>query len=229
MSHQHASGNLLHIQVRLVSLLVFAVFLPLFPSGGLLVASLVIGILLLRAGRDGVAIVRAIRRIRWLLVSLAVLYLFFTPGPPLLPALGPFSPSMVGLELFVERGVVLVLMLCAALLVVRPVPARQLAAGMQRILQPLCRLRLLPARFPIRLGMVFSALDAVEPRVRAQRSATASFAEGATSLWLDIESDALMVDDETSAEPELPPVPGWQWLVPATIFLSALALAMIGG
>lgn len=228
MSRDDDFGGFLHIQVRLVSLLVFAILLPFLPPAGLLVASLVIVVLLLRAGCEGIAIVRGIRRIRWLLLSLAVLYLFFTPGPPLIEALGAFSPSRIGIERFVERGAVLILMLCAALLVVRPTPVAMLGLGMQRLLGPLCRLRILPARFPLRLGMVFSALDTIEPRVRAQRMAEGSFAERATALWCDIEQSAIAENDSTIAEPELPPVPAWQWLVPLFIFLSAFGLAVIG-
>lgn len=218
-------------QVRLASLLAFAAVLPWQPPGGLLLAASGVAILLLLHLDIAAAVLGGVRRIRWLLLSLAILYLVFTPGEPLLPALGALSPSRQGLELLLERGAVLLLMLLAALLVLRLTPRAELAAALERGLAPLGRIGLLPERLPSRFGMLFEALGDVEGFLRSARQADGSLARRAARAWMDIESYALDATDTAAVADDplqLPAAPRWQWNVPLSILAVGSGFIMGG-
>ncbi|MDX1442388.1 MAG: hypothetical protein R3270_01285 [Gammaproteobacteria bacterium] len=215
----------LHVQVRLLGLLVFAVLLPWQSTTGLLVAAGLIALLLLDTGKSALPALASLRRIRWLLLSLAVLYLGFTPGEALLPSLGDWSPTTLGVKMLLERAAVLVMMLLLALLVLRASGREELAAGMQRLLGPLCRTGLLPKRLPQRFGLLFHEVDQIEARVKETRRDRAPFMQRAAALWTSLEEIPPALEN-TSGDGayELPRVPAWQWGVPLVI----LACGIVG-
>jgi hypothetical protein len=231
--------SLLTIQpiVRLASLLAFAMVLPWQTAAGLCLAAFVLSLLLTLRATESFVILRGIRRIRFLLLSLAILYFGFTPGEPLFAAMGGYSPSREGVLLFVERGSVLVLMLVAALLVLRRTPVAELVAAMQALLSPLTRAGLLPAQFPHRLALMFAEVDRVENDVRLARNSNAAnqsgIAESAANLWLAIEERALSGDVGESSDSisviQAGPVPAWQWLLPVLIGCLGIILIVNGG
>lgn len=223
--------------VRLISLLVFAMVLPWQPPGGICLAGLALSLLLILRVTDAVAILRGIRRIRFLLLSLAILYFGFTPGEPVFAAMGNYSPSREGVLLFIERGSVLVLMLVAALLVLRRTPVAELVAAMQTLLSPLTRAGIVPIQLPHRIALMFAEIDRVENDVRSARHANVSnqsgIAEAAASLWMTIETRALSDDGvERTGNNSIAhagPVPAWQWLLPVLIGGLGIMLIAQGG
>lgn len=210
----------LHIQVRLVCLLVFGALLPWQGTSGLVAGGVALVALLAASGREGMKLLGALRRIRWLLFSLAVLYLGFTPGEPLLPAIGDWSPSRLGLVMLLERSLVLVLMLLAALLVMRSSTRAELLAGMRRILSPLSHLHLVPERFPERFALLFHEIDAIEGQVRKARQDRSPFMVRASHLWQSLERGEVATME---AAPEPPGVPMWQWIIPILILAGGIA------
>lgn len=94
-----------------------------------------------------------LRRTRWVLLSLLLIYSYSTPGVALLPSLGFFSPSLEGM---MEGGIQLARLLCAlaglAILLTR-LPQAPLMSGLYVLLYPLHYLGFARERFAVRLAL----------------------------------------------------------------------------
>lgn len=210
----------MHPIIRLLSLLVFAALAPWLPGFALLAAGL-----LLLAGSTvvpglGPAVWRAVRRIRWLLLSLAVLDLWFSPGAPLLPMLGSASPTATGLALAGRHAGVLLIMVCAVAALLSGLQPGEVTAALRALFMgPLRNPRTL--RFADRAGLLLMKLPKLEQRVRSSvRQQETGIVGRAAALFRAVEADAGTV---VEAEPlSLPPVPRAQWLLPPSLLVTGL-------
>lgn len=180
------------VHTALLLLLVTALALPWQELPVIVVVgSLVIGGVLMNT-QLRVAAKVAIRRMRWLLLSLLVLALFFTPGQPVFEGFARISPSWEGVELMLERGMLLLtLALLATAFIFHYKPA-EIVGAIQLLV------RFLPHRYANRLAMriylVLEEFPAVEERVRAARTTRTSesgeqgFMSAAVAIITDIES-----------------------------------------
>jgi len=101
-----------------------------------------------------------VRRLRWLLLSILVIYGWFSPGPTIELPLPEFLwPTRAGLEDGAARLASLVLILLAAGLLLTKTPREQMIAAIYWLLRPLSALHLSPQRFAVRLSLT---LDYVE-------------------------------------------------------------------
>lgn len=204
---------------RLLMLLVIA---PMLSSLALmdlsvLAAALMGGYLL----TDATALQRlrfGVLRLRWLLLSIGVLYLGFTPGEPL----SVWTPglSWEGLWEGSRRILVLITLLAAVywLLVTTPVP--QLVAAMDQLMRPLQWLGVPTQRVTARIALTLAAVDGVEARYRKLK------ASGLKGLALA----AAWIDDIEQTPPEvthvavtLPWPRAWEWLLLALMLAAAFA------
>lgn len=217
---------LLHPSIRILLLLAFAGFLPWLPGPGLLAAGGLLGAawLVLRVP-PGPAL-RGLRRMRWFFLSIAVLYLWFTPGEPLVADIG-WLPSLEGAWLALRRCTVLALMILAVFLLLGSTPRDQLTAGLLRLSAPLRLLGLAPERFARRL---VAALDAVpgmqalvsDMRIRRREAGLLAAAAGAiAAVERAAESEASL-----PPVPRLAPPPAWQWLLPLLVAGGGAALLL---
>lgn len=124
-----------HPATRLLMWLAFAVFLPWLSFSALLCASLVLAVLLVRGNRS--PFVRQIRRTRWLLLSIFLVYALATPGTELSPALGAFSPTSEGLHAGALQAWRLAILLGALALLLTATPGKEMLAGLYYLLAPL--------------------------------------------------------------------------------------------
>ena len=83
---------------------------------------------------------KLLRRTRWLLVSLILVYAFATPGELLVPAFGDFSPSREGLSSGGLQALRLVALLSGLAVMQAAVPRDRILAGLYFLLHPLARL-----------------------------------------------------------------------------------------
>jgi energy-coupling factor transporter transmembrane protein EcfT len=94
-----------------------------------------------------------LRRTRWILVSILVIYSYSTQGEVLIPQFGEFSPVING----VEEGFVRLLRLLAVLaglsILLSLLLEAQLLAGLYKLLQPFSRLGLPTERVVVRLAL----------------------------------------------------------------------------
>ncbi len=186
----------LHPAFRILLLLVLAAMLFRYSLAGL---GLVLAVLWLAAAtwsREALwGVFRALRRIRWLLVSIVVIYLWVAPEPA---AAGRpwYIPSATDLGTALRRAAILVALVSAVELLRRRTPVRDIAAGLVMLLAPLARLGLDTNVFARRLALTLEAVPLTAERVAAAAAAhrirrgLAGWGEAAAGLVRDIETGA---------------------------------------
>lgn len=204
----------MHPVIYLVCLLIFAASVPWLPLPLAALAGLILAVLVLMYPMAREAAWRGLRRVRWLLLSLAVLYLGFTPGEALLPQLGAFSPSVVGFELASQRGLVIVVMLLAATLYLQLAGRERVIAGLYGLLKPLGGEY--AGRMAARFLLVLESLPLIEAEVQAARSQRSTEKSGLMDAAVKLVAAAETAAGLTDGSFELPaqqPVPLWQWML----------------
>lgn len=100
---------------------------------------------------------QALRRSRWLLLGIVLVYAFQVPGPALLDA-WPWGPSRPGLDAGLLQAWRLAAMLLLIDLLILRLPAEALLAGLVAVLWPLRVFGLPVERVAVRLGLTLHAL-----------------------------------------------------------------------
>ncbi|HEX6928289.1 MAG TPA: hypothetical protein VF267_03495 [Gammaproteobacteria bacterium] len=221
----------MHPVIRILCLLVIALLAPWLPPLALaLVATLLVAWGLARP-HTGRAMLRALRRVRWLILSLLILYLWFTPGDPLLPALAALSPTGTGAGMAMHRIGVLAIMVWAATGFLHGLPPGEIAAALRALLTWPVKTAI-AMRLADRAGLLFEELPRIEQCVRNElRSGDGNIAMRAARLFRSVEEGAAVVSHGPAAVPVLASVPHRQWLLPVVICLfggSAFIFAVRG-
>jgi hypothetical protein len=188
--------NGFHPAFRILLLLVMAgmLFRYSLPAMALVLAVLLAGAAM--AGGDTLrGILRSVRRIRWLLLSIVVIYLWVAPesstdGRPW------FVPAWPDLEIALRRSGVLVVLVAAVELLRRRTAVAQMAAGLVMLLSPLARVGVDSGVFARRLALTLEAVPLTAERVahaagehRISRG-LAGWGDAAAGLIRDIETGA---------------------------------------
>jgi energy-coupling factor transport system permease protein len=97
--------------------------------------------------------IQLIRRTRWVMFSLLIIYSYTTPGQPLLEALGNFSPSREGLMDGVLQLTRLLSALAALAILLNRLDRPQLIAGLYSLFAPMQWLGLSRERLAVRLAL----------------------------------------------------------------------------
>ncbi len=215
--------------VRILSLLVVitgvaSARIPLILTGGALIGALGLWFIISPCEFKWRDFAGMMRRIRWLLVAIFVLYLGFTPGEALIPEFGRWSPSVEGVQQGTLRVAVLLAIVTAVHLLLVTTPRGELLAGLLWFGRPARRLGLDDSRFAVRLVL---ALEAV-PKVQDMASAALAETTGRPRLErLAHTGERVMLQALQQADagagtlhlPEQAPVPLWQWLVPFLLIM----------
>ncbi|MGB9094485.1 MAG: CbiQ family ECF transporter T component, partial [Gallionella sp.] len=140
-----------HPAARIVTwCLLVAILQSLAPAMLLPASALILAFALLNSARK---LGQLLRRTRWVMLSLLLVYAFSTPGQPLWDGLGMFSPSREGLS---EGVLQLARLLCAlaglAILLDR-LHRQQLIAGLYTLSAPLQLIGVSRERFAVRLAL----------------------------------------------------------------------------
>jgi hypothetical protein len=157
----------MHPSLRIAALLALAAGLPQLSLTTVAVALAALLAVTLVAGGQGALreLLAGMARLRWLLLALLVLHLGFTVGEPVHETLPGISRE--GLFEGTRRGLVLLDLVAAVQVLLRPLGAAQTAAGLVRVLAPLRLLGLPADRIGLRLGLVLEAVPAYSaPRTR---------------------------------------------------------------
>ncbi len=228
----------LHPLISVCSLLVF--ILAMAYAGPAIVAIGLVAAFFSVRGRQRIR-VRAmvhVGRLRWFLSSIALLYCWGTPGPPLWPVvetmgLAPWwMPTWEGVQAALERVGALVAIVVVSTGLIDRMSRAQLLLAIQGMVGPLALVGFPSQRFALRLLLVLETIDEVRrivarclsrrdrrllPHVQIGRIAARVFRE---------------VVDEAERTPLRPvrlrpyrPPPRWQWSFPAGLAIAALALA----
>ena len=115
---------------------------------------------------------KMLSRLRWLMLSILLIYLFFTPGDLLLPMLGTSSPSWQGLQVGSYRIAVLLLMVIAVSVLLQSTSKPQLVAALLWLFAPFERLGFDLERLAVRLVLTMEAVEALQniPRAAPKKS-----------------------------------------------------------
>lgn len=116
-----------------------------------------------------------ILRMRWFLLSLFIVYGWFTPGPPLVGAEGaPFTalwPTREGVLAGLLRAALLAAIVAGANLLLRTTSRDELLVAVHGLTRPLAWLGVSRERVAVRMVLVIEALDPVR-RIVTERLAT---------------------------------------------------------
>lgn len=214
----------MHPVIRIASFLVAAAFLASgeLPVMLVIAAGLVVALIRLPTAswRTPLAL---LRRLRWLLISLLVVYGWFTPGIALWPALGAATPTQEGLSEGLLRGGALLLIALAAQLLMLATPRPQLLAALYWLARPLRMIGVSRERLAVRLALTLEAvpqLSAVMTPALYQRlegNAATRFGQIAARAFQGALDQAAQqagsaIDIVTALRPPL-----YQWLYPLSL------------
>lgn len=154
----------MHPVIRVICFLLFCVALARPDHEQLLFAGAVLGGLLLTLSLTQVRrTLLMVRRLRWLLFSVLVIYGWFSPGIPVeLPLPESLWPTRAGLEAGLMRVATLVLILLAAGILLVKTSREQMIAALYWLLSPLRYLHLQPERLAVRLSLTLSYVEQQE-------------------------------------------------------------------
>jgi energy-coupling factor transporter transmembrane protein EcfT len=159
-------------------------------------------------------IFRLVRRSRWLLLSLLLLYAWTTNGAWVWPQLGNLSPTWAGLEAGLERIVRLLLLLASLALLLRAMPREDLVYGLYQLAWPFEKLGFDRRAFAVRLALAMEWAKMEKKRSR-------------TGGMLDALGDAL--NDEESGPNEIrfaARTPNWQDGAALAAMLTLLGMSL---
>jgi hypothetical protein len=105
-------------------------------------------------------VARLLRRARWLLLSIAIMFALASPGQHLPGILGDFGVTYDGLELAAEHSLRLILLLVTLALVHEVLGTNGLMAGLHWLLAPLSGWRSMRERMVVRLMLVLDYVEA---------------------------------------------------------------------
>jgi energy-coupling factor transport system permease protein len=158
----------MHTLIRIVSFLVFAAFVALGNPAQLVFAAVLVGLTYyITPDTEIKTLWGLLRRMRWLFLSLLVVYLWFTPGQPLLPAIAS-QPTLEGVQQGLLRISALTLLTLAASLLLQSTTRETLIAALYRLVSPLRWLGVQPERMAVRITLTLGAVTEVQQLLTEQ-------------------------------------------------------------
>ena len=237
MSRRHFADDIMlnlfipmHPVIRIVSFVVLTAFLALGDAANILVAAFILGFLHFKLdGPARQAAWRLLRRMRWLFLSIAVIYLWFTPGAPLIPGAASFAawlPTVDGLWLGALRISALALMATAAALLLSVTARDEILGALRWLMAPLGRLRFPDERFAVRVALSLEAVTRMQSQVPAALAAAGEAAGPsaridavAAALFGTVMREAEAADCAPISLPAYSSPPLIQWTLPLLLFV----------
>lgn len=216
----------MHPVIRIVSFVVLTAFLALGDVANILVATAVLMFLYLKLdGHAWRTAWRMLRRMRWLFLSITVIYLWLTPGVPLIPGIpssyAAWLPTVEGLWQGALRIMSLALMVTAASLLLSVTPRDEVLGALHWMMAPLGLLRFPHERFAVRAALSLEAVARVQSHVRAALAAggesagpVARIGAVAGAIFGTVTGEAECASCEPIMLTEQSPPPLMQWGLP---------------
>lgn len=189
---------------------------------GLLAGGFVLLLLLYaRAGATSPAtLVLMIKRLRWLLLAILLVYGWWTPGVSLWPGAGAFAPTFDGLYLGMLRVMALVAIVAAVHLLLQSTSREQLLPAVMQLIRPLTSQRV-RERIAVRALLSIEAVTQVQSlasdvlREHPVSSRKFSNLAGASRLlYKNVLDRAAHAGNPLIEVSELASPPWWQWIIP---------------
>lgn len=152
---------MLNPTVRIISLIAFAAMLQRMQALPLAVCSglLLLAVILIRA----VDFLRLLRRARWLLLSIMLIYAYATPGEFVSRIPDALAPTYEGLRDGGMQALRLAVMLAALSVLLATSSRAQIMAGIYQLLKPFRLFGLSPERFAARLWLTLHYVEHMPP------------------------------------------------------------------
>lgn len=151
-----------HPASEILSWCLLVVIMQFLTLGTLLItAGFILLMALLLATRK---LAQLLRRTRWIMLSLLLVYAYTTPGQPLLNAFGIFSPSREGLGDGLLQLTRLLSSLAGLAILLHRLERQQLIAGLYTLLAPLRLLHVPRERIAVRLALTLHYAEAAMQR-----------------------------------------------------------------
>ncbi len=228
----------MHPTVRVVCLLVFAVCIARTGPGGLVAGGfLLLAGSILIGSNPWFGLAKLLRRVRWLVASLILVYGWFTSKTNTVSGFDLLVPDLHGLAEGSLRVAALLAMVMAMHLLLKVTVKEQLMLALHQLTTPFALVRFPRERLVARMVLVLDAVPRVQEIVATQRQHLAGdgslrlrMARTSRGIFDSILSEAerQVVGPVTLAEPT--PVPWVQWFYPvlivALIGLSSKLLAV---
>lgn len=222
----------LHPAFRILLLLVLAGMLFRYSLAAMaLVLAALLAAAALAGGDTLRGILKSVRRIRWLLLSIVVIYLWVAPEPAF-DGSPWYRPGWSDIEIALRRSGVLVVLVTAVELLRRRTSAPRMAAGLVMLLSPLARVGVDTAVFARRLALTLEAVPLTAERVaqaagrRRIGRGIAGWGEAAAALVRDIETGAFAAPREATL-PALPRPGPRDWLLLAAGVAACLLVGQL--
>ncbi len=152
----------MHPVIKIILFLIYAAAVA-FGSVAILSAGavLMMGLYLPGPRERSLLALRMLRRMRWFFLSIALVYLLFTPGR-LLFSVWPWGPTLEGLVGGGLRIASLVLIVFAVNLLLRTTPRAALISAILWCLMPLAWMGLPRERLAVRIALTLDTVDSVQ-------------------------------------------------------------------
>ncbi|MBK8162623.1 MAG: hypothetical protein IPK65_05600 [Gammaproteobacteria bacterium] len=229
----------MHPLIRVVCFLVFSASLAFGNGMDLLCGGLLLAAAYLSTSpRLLLPAVRMVSRLRWFLLSILIVYGWFTPGQPLLGAesarFADLWPSREGMEAGLLRAALLMAIVAGANLLLRTTSREQLLLAVYSMARPLALCGVSRERLAVRMVLVIEALDPVRRIVTEQMAAAPGgrpdlrtagrFASGVMQNVVR-EAEAVAGGSVQLSGHDTPPA---QWIYPALLAGLFYAVARLG-
>ena len=103
-----------------------------------------------------------LKRMRWLFLSIFIVYFWFTPGEPLISAIQNYSPSVEGIRMGFYRVCSLIFIVLAVTLLVRTIEKNELVSSILWLLKPLHFIGFPHERLAVRMALTLDYVIEVQ-------------------------------------------------------------------
>jgi len=153
----------IHPVIRIISFLVLAAFVAFGGLNEILTGFLlVLVIMLLKRLQSMELSLRIIKRMKWLFLSILVIYFWFTPGESIIGNSAAYLPTIQGVHLGILRVLSLILIIFALNYFVSAIARNRLVEAIIWLLNPLSRVGFDCRALAIRIALVLELIPRVQ-------------------------------------------------------------------
>jgi energy-coupling factor transporter transmembrane protein EcfT len=154
----------MHPVIRIVTFLVFTLFVAFggYPQLIFSIAALGAFYGLVHANFPWRTSWVMVKRMRWLFLSMLVVYFWFTPGREVFPDLETFSPSWQGIQIGCLKIGSLVVIVTAVNIIIKSTPTELITGGLLWLLAPLRYFGLPYERLALRVVLTFNMISEIQ-------------------------------------------------------------------
>lgn len=227
---------MLHPLIRVICFLILALMLTLGRPVVAGMALILLGGLCLGVRGVFAASWPMLRRLRWFLLSILIIYLWATPGRPLWPGYDAvWLPTIEGVSGGVWRIITLITLTVAVTALLRLTPREQLLQSIHQLAYPLGWLGLSRERLAIRMTLTLESVTRLQAWL-AQRqplpvtgSRMQRITASAAALVEEVIARAEREPCDAITLPEATAPPPLQWLWPAALVLLVIFSSVVAG